>query len=1086
MNDAFGKYSVGLDLSEPTRGLIGRRAETQWLRSRLTDAKAGTPHVVLLHGEVGIGKSRLARELVEEACATGFTASIARFREQPGPPFDAFAADFFPRLADIYAENSLVTSSPAIPGGADGHTKNDTVSKDPQTMAAVRDAFSWLIRRRPFVLFVDDIQWADVASRQWLVNLAALAADTYLHAPTHLLMLIAVRDAPGGHDAPELELLRRETITTSLTLHGLTELDVSKLANALGAGDLPLEVLKEVARVTQGNPLFAAALLRQCAVDRAAGSFGDTLGRVRLPSEVHDLVIGRVTSLSAACQQMLTMAALLGGRWQFEELVAITTYDDETLAELLDEAERAEVIIATDGYDFTHPLFERAVLATVTKRRRRQVQARIADVLIERSAHAPIAEMSIAQHLIEAGDLADPARLLEYCPKAGDSAMAGFAWGAAARFYEAALQALEEMPDAAPRSKAELALLASSARLENDEPTRAVRLADAALAALGENPPPEVTAEAWSARLRAELRATTPGQPVDLGPLERLAPMFETEEPRIAASVYSVLGSAYAYAAQNVEPARRACRKAIDLGTRAGGHAACAHAWGQLAITEWMTLEISKAVESLEAEATHAAEAGDRASLGHSRGLLPMTLFWLGRFDDAEAAIDTARSTTREVSYSRYDGFVLLAKALLCAARGMFDESDAAIDDGIEIGRVIGYQVATPLLLPVAAATRSLRGDEEGMNTILAQWAPSGAPPDRAAFAWLLRQRLAIATAHRPHTDELEGIWQMFASPQRISSDTAAALVIEIGAGMGRTDLCDGPSGFLTDLSQRGQVLTTMGIFIPRVLGIAARASGEVARARTLLEENLAVATRFRAHAEVAETQYALAELFAEHFEETDVVPMLEAAHRMAGPLGLAPLASRCRALGERLGLSLPTAPLSVQKDGDLALEGTGTAVILFTDIVDSVALTETWGDWVFYDRSQALHESLRNAIASCSGSLIEGITLGDGLIAEFRSAERGLNCALQCGAIAERAGLPLHIGLHAGDVIRSGGDIFGGALNIAARICSEAAPGQVLVSQTIRDLSRTSSPLKFESVGFKVLKGVADPILLYSVYASI
>jgi class 3 adenylate cyclase len=119
------------------------------------------------------------------------------------------------------------------------------------------------------------------------------------------------------------------------------------------------------------------------------------------------------------------------------------------------------------------------------------------------------------------------------------------------------------------------------------------------------------------------------------------------------------------------------------------------------------------------------------------------------------------------------------------------------------------------------------------------------------------------------------------------------------------------------------------------------------------------------------------------------------------------------------------------------------------------------------------------------AGAPVEGIKLGDGILAEFRSAERAVSCAVACSVASKEAGLPLHIGVHAGDVIRDDGDIFGGAVNTAARICSHAPTGEILVSQTIRDLARTSSALRFTSVGSHSLKGIAEPVPLYSVHAS-
>jgi class 3 adenylate cyclase/tetratricopeptide (TPR) repeat protein len=570
--------------------------------------------------------------------------------------------------------------------------------------------------------------------------------------------------------------------------------------------------------------------------------------------------------------------------------------------------------------------------------------------------------------------------------------------------------------------------------------------------------------------------------------LETLASELETSEPGVAARVYSSLGAYHANATHEVEKARAACERAIELGSRYGEHGACAEAWGQLAVTQWMRLELADAVESLRAESFHAGQSGDRRRLRHSLTLLPLTLVWLGRFDEAEIAIEQARRATRELSSTLHDGFVLVADALIAAARGMYNESDAAVEDAIEVARLTGDDWPTSLVTQALAWTRSLRGDDEGTEAVLEQFAPPNAIPSRAAFAWLLRQKRAVVAGHPPAVDELTEVWTRFSAAPGVSVDTVAALVVELSAEIGAADLADEAAQFLAALAEAGQIFTTtMGLFIPRVVGVAAAAAGDIDRARARLQESIAVATRLRAYAELAACQYALASVLAETPDRDEAATLLEQAHRAAGAIGLAPLAARCLALAERLGVPIARAPtLDVASPRTPHDRGaTEMAVVLFTDIADSVALTEELGDWVFHDRSRALQTSLRQTMRDFAGAPVEGIKLGDGILAEFRSAERAVSCAVACSVASKEAGLPLHIGVHAGDVIRDDGDIFGGAVNTAARICSHAPTGEILVSQTIRDLARTSSALRFTSVGSHSLKGIAEPVPLYSVHAS-
>jgi class 3 adenylate cyclase len=152
----------------------------------------------------------------------------------------------------------------------------------------------------------------------------------------------------------------------------------------------------------------------------------------------------------------------------------------------------------------------------------------------------------------------------------------------------------------------------------------------------------------------------------------------------------------------------------------------------------------------------------------------------------------------------------------------------------------------------------------------------------------------------------------------------------------------------------------------------------------------------------------------------------------------------------------------------------TGAAtIILFADIADSTALTERIGDQAFREQAGELELMLRHEILSAGGHVVEGKLLGDGLLATFRAAAQAIEAALGCSAAGNERGLPLHVGVHAGDVIEERDNVFGGAVNIASRISALSPPGEVLVSRTVAELARTSTRATFEDRGEHELKGV-------------
>jgi class 3 adenylate cyclase len=104
-----------------------------------------------------------------------------------------------------------------------------------------------------------------------------------------------------------------------------------------------------------------------------------------------------------------------------------------------------------------------------------------------------------------------------------------------------------------------------------------------------------------------------------------------------------------------------------------------------------------------------------------------------------------------------------------------------------------------------------------------------------------------------------------------------------------------------------------------------------------------------------------------------------------------------------------------------------------------------------------------------------------------FTSARQAIEAALACGRAGDESGHPLHLGLHAGDVIREEdpdgrSNVYGGAVNIASRISGLSAPGEVLVSDTVRGLARTSAGVSFEDRGKQALKGVGERLRVWAV----
>jgi len=157
-------------------------------------------------------------------------------------------------------------------------------------------------------------------------------------------------------------------------------------------------------------------------------------------------------------------------------------------------------------------------------------------------------------------------------------------------------------------------------------------------------------------------------------------------------------------------------------------------------------------------------------------------------------------------------------------------------------------------------------------------------------------------------------------------------------------------------------------------------------------------------------------------------------------------------------------------------------ATVLFTDIVGSTARAAEIGDRRWRELLDAHEEVTRTELERFSGQ--ERKTTGDGFLATFDGPARALRCAKAIAEGARRLGLEIRAGLHAGECELRNGDVGGIAVHIGARVMSNAAPGEVLVSSTVRDLT-VGSDIAFEDRGSHELKGVPGEWRLYTVVAA-
>ncbi len=212
--------------------------------------------------------------------------------------------------------------------------------------------------------------------------------------------------------------------------------------------------------------------------------------------------------------------------------------------------------------------------------------------------------------------------------------------------------------------------------------------------------------------------------------------------------------------------------------------------------------------------------------------------------------------------------------------------------------------------------------------------------------------------------------------------------------------------------------------------------------------------------------------------------PQGEAGFRAAQGL----LREVAEGLGQPVNSSTPLTPETII--GSLAVGQTeGTVTIMFTDVEESTRLLSTRGFTESHEIMKAYETVIDEKIGEHAGRRIKG--LGDGYMISFGSVRHGVECALDIQqAIAEYSNqnperkLRIRIGLNTGEVVEEAGDIFGAAVNVAARVAGKARGGEILVSEVVRQLVGPVTEIKFEYRGRYKLKGFPDRWRLHEVTA--
>ena len=450
--------------SSAANAFIGRERERNALRGRLAEAVAGRGSVVLLVGEPGIGKTRLARESASEADRAGALVLWGRGFEGEWPrPYGPWVEALgryarglgLERLRDLLGPGAplltqLVPGLPASPPDGPSAT-----SGGQQERYRLYDAVATLLldaaRERPVVLVLDDLHWADRDSLALLRYTAAMVGQA------RLLLIGAYRDAEldEGHPLRDvLADLAREGDYERQTIRGLDELEVARyLAAAIGR-ELPPDLVRRIHAETEGNPFYIREVLRHLVeTGRLAGrdergSAALNIEDLGVSEDVRHVVHRRLSRLSAETGTILRVAAAFPRGVDVRALRALLDRSEDELLDALDEAVRAGLVRAVVGrpglYRFAHAIVRHAVYDELGAGQRARLHRQIGEAferLYGVGAEAHLDEL--AYHFCRAVPGGDPDVAFDYATRAAERAMRLLAHEDAAEHYGRALQMFE-------------------------------------------------------------------------------------------------------------------------------------------------------------------------------------------------------------------------------------------------------------------------------------------------------------------------------------------------------------------------------------------------------------------------------------------------------------------------------------------------------------------------------------------------------------------------------------------------------------------------------------------------------------------
>jgi tetratricopeptide (TPR) repeat protein len=475
-----------------TPDFVGRESVLARLESALGDALAGRGVVVFVTGEAGIGKTRTAEELARRAMRRGAEVLWGRCTEGEGAPalwpwVQIVRAAIASRSPEALREQ-LGARAAEIAAVVPEIRERLPDLDPPPRLDAEQERFRFadglarfIVRAsavQPIVLVLEDLHWADASSLRILRFLAPELAGS------RILLLGTHRDTSESSarelDETLVELARLPHAYPSLELTGLSQVEVAQLV-AIAAGGRPdLELAAAIHARTEGNPFFVRELVRLAAAEGAP--LEESAWRGVIPASVRAVVRQRVSALSGAARELLSVAAVIGRDAPLPLLAAALGQDEESLLLALEEVEASGLLAEhpedPECFRFSNALVQETLYDALSRRERVRLHARVGEAI--ESLHARRIDPFLpflAHHFRQAAFGEQFTKAIDYLDRAAVQAQQQLAFERAAELFGEAVRLLEARGAPDERRLAGLLLARARSLLDSGSPSEGQALA---------------------------------------------------------------------------------------------------------------------------------------------------------------------------------------------------------------------------------------------------------------------------------------------------------------------------------------------------------------------------------------------------------------------------------------------------------------------------------------------------------------------------------------------------------------------------------------------------------------------------------